>query len=277
MPPETQTHLLDALRATLPALPGFRSLSLFGSLAEGRADEYSDIDLMVTTDDLPEAKAHLLGLLEEVGPVEFCWAIDLRPDEWNPTIVFRDEGYHRKLDLGLADTSAQDRTIPAEQTVLLCDEPRTPPRSVRTSDAYVPENGTVGHFLLDKSIGCLRYVKARKRGQVMTCYRFAAAAVQWRLALLYARLTEKLDFRSKLSTEQCVELDRLLPAAEGTAVIADLDFSNLRAMDHVVRIAMEKMLDDGARLAAMVGESLPADVFGRISGFLAGELPCPHG
>gem|GEM_PF-3353575 len=41
-------------------------MSLFGSIAEGRADAWSDIDMIVTTDDLPAAKASVLGLLEEL-------------------------------------------------------------------------------------------------------------------------------------------------------------------------------------------------------------------
>lgn len=60
-------HLLKELTTILPSLPGFQTLSLFGSLAEGRADGYSDIDLIVTTDDLLGAKERLLGTLEEIG------------------------------------------------------------------------------------------------------------------------------------------------------------------------------------------------------------------
>lgn len=37
------TSLLNALKEISPELPSFRTLSLFGSLAEERADEYSDV------------------------------------------------------------------------------------------------------------------------------------------------------------------------------------------------------------------------------------------
>lgn len=266
------TSLLDALKETLPGLPGFRTLSIFGSLADGRADEYSDLDIIVTTDDLAGAKAHLFDTLEQIGPIEFCWVTNLSPDEWNPTIMFREESYYHKLDLGLVDVSTVNRTIPTEQTVLLCNQCRAPVQVTAKRDAYAPQHGSIGHFLLGQFLGCTRYLKARKRGQTMTCYRFASAAVDWSLALLYARLTEDPHFRSKLSTVTYLELDRLMPADRRATLVSDIDFSDMAAMDITLRTAMERMLDDGACLAKMIGESLPAEVFGNIMKFLVDEM-----
>lgn len=270
---ETQlVRLLDALKETLPGLPGFRSLSLFGSMAEGCADEHSDIDLIATTDDLPGAKTALLGLLEQIGPIEFCWVLHLRPDEWNPTIVFRDEGYYHKLDLGLTDARAVERTIPAEQTTLLIEGPGTATCAVRECQAYVPHEGSLGHFLLGQYIGCTRYLKARKRGQIMTCYRFAAAAVDWQLALVYARLTGDAGRRSKLSTDDYRKLDGLLSTDERAALLHGLDFSSLTAMDNTIQAAMSSMLKDALHLAATSGEEFPTEVFERMCAFVAEEL-----
>lgn len=270
---ERSASLFNALKEILPSLPGFRSLSLFGSQAEGRADEYSDLDVIVTTDDLPNAKTQLLGILEEqIGPVDFCWAINLRADEWNPIVVFRDEGYYQRLELGLTDTSAVNRTIPAEQTILLCEEPRNPVNVIKESDAYTPAEGSMGHFLLGQFIGCIRYLKARKRGETLTCYRFAAAAVAWSLSLQYARLIQNPHFRSKLSTDDFRKMDSLLSIEDRNALLSGFDFSKLIAMDCMVRITMDKMLEDGLFLAAMLGETLPTEVFERMSTFMAEEL-----
>ena len=269
---EQITNLLNALKGKLPELPGFRSLSLYGSLAEGRADRYSDIDVMVTTDNLPDAKEQLLGVLERIGSIEFSWQINLFPDEWNNTILFREESYYHKLDLGLVDISAEQRIIPSEQTVVLCDQHRPPGQVASKSTAYAPQHGSIGHFLLGHLIGCTRYLKARRRGQTMTCYRFAAAAVDWNLALAYARLTGKHCFRSKLSTENYLELDRRISADQRATLMSDIDFSTGLAMDHTLRTSMKRMLEDGAYLAVMEDEILPPDVFNGISTFLDEEL-----
>lgn len=259
------TSLLNALNETLPALPGFQSLSLFGSLAEGRADAYSDIDCIVTTDDLPNAKVQLFGLLEEIGPIDFCWAISLRPDEWNPTIAFHNQSYYHRLDIGLTDASDPDRTISTEQTKMQCNETQIP-------GAYIPEYGSMGHFLLGQFLGCLRYLKARKRGQFLTCYRFASAASQWHLTYKYALLTKNPEFCSKLSTGDYKKLDALLPISARDALLSAFDFSSPVSMDEMVLTMMRKMLEDGILLATMQAEAIPVDVFNRIIAFVAEEL-----
>lgn len=269
---EQITGLLNSLKELLPELPGFRSLSLYGSLAEGRADEYSDIDLIVMTDNVVDAKEQVLGVLERVGPIEFSWLMNLSSDEWNPTVVFLDQSYYHKLDLVLVGASAEHSVASSEQTVPLCDEPRVPVEVDGRSTAYAPEHGSMGHFLLGQMIGCTRYLKARRRGQTMTCYRFAAAAVDWHLALTYARLVGDPHFRSKLSTIEYRELDSLMPADHLSAIAASFDFSDGPAMDRTLLAAAERLLEDGSNLAAMTGESLPIDVFSRLTMFLTEEL-----
>ncbi len=267
-----QAALLDQLKLALPSLPGFRSLSLFGSIAEGRADAWSDIDMIVTTDDLPRAKSSVLGLLEEcIGPVEFCWAINLRPDEWNPMIVFREHGYYRRLELGLAATNAVNRTIPPEQTVLLIDTPgvATAPRQ---SGAYVPESGSIGHFLLSQYIGGIRYCKARHRAQPITCYRFAAAAADWCARALYDRLTGKPSLDRKLSTSEYIELDRLASPEHKSALLADVDFSNPSAMDRAIYALLCRITDHAQSLASSAGEQLPDAVIERFLHFVRDEV-----
>ncbi len=181
--------LLQRLTECLPGLPGFQTLSLFGSMAEGRADGYSDIDLIVTTDDLPAAKQHLLGVLQAIGAIEYCWVISLRPDEWNPTIIFTGEGYYHKLDIGLVAATAINRTIPVEQATPLVTRTGDLPHAMPCrSQTYMPPEGSVGHFLLGQFLGGIRYLKARKRGQPLTCYRFVSAVADRCLRAFYIHL-----------------------------------------------------------------------------------------
>lgn len=212
------------------------------------------------------------GVLERIGSVEFSWKINLYPDEWNHTILFHDQSYYHKLDLGLIDASVEHRIIPSEQTVLVCDQPRIFYQVPEKSAAFVPQYDSIGHFLLGQLIGCTRYLKTRRRGQVMTCYRFAAALIEWHLSLVYARLTGNHQFRTKLSTIEYLDLDRLMPIGHRNALVSNLNFSDESAMDRILLTAMERMLEEGARLAVMAGETLPEGVFNRLSTFLAEEL-----
>lgn len=271
--PDRVYSLLQCLFHLLPHLPGFRSLSLFGSLAEGRADAYSDIDLIVTTDDLPAAKEQLFRLLEEIGPVEFCWVISLRSGEWNPTIVFSSESYYHKLDIGLVAADMLDRTIPEEQTVLLVNEaPLQQMSGSKRSQAYYPAYGTVGHFLLGQYLGGLRYVKSRKRGRLTTCYRFAVAATDWCMRACYARLTGEYTLHAKLSTEEYARLDSLLTSDDSSALLDVLDFSSPATMDRAVVGVFTELQSHCEAIAGVLGEPFPVEVFSRMLGFIRCEL-----
>ena len=50
--PEGPERVARRVIATLAALPFVRNIALFGSLAEGRADCWSDVDLCVACDDV---------------------------------------------------------------------------------------------------------------------------------------------------------------------------------------------------------------------------------
>lgn len=266
--------LLQRLVGVLPSLPGFRTLSLFGSLAEGRADGYSDIDLIVTTDDLDAAREQLLGTLEEIGPVEFCWVLPLRPDEWNPMVAFATEGHYHRLELGLVASGAKDRTIPEEQTKLLVAEPAPGRDAVRrTTQAYVPANGSVGHYLLGDVLGGgIKYVTARKRGQPMVCYRYAVAAADRCLSAWYSEVTANDRLGARLSTDEYKRLHSLVTPAQSAAALAALDFSTPQAMDRAVRTILAQLTRHCEVIAKARGEALPAEVFARVLRFVDREL-----
>jgi len=254
-------------------LPGFRALSLFGSLAEGRADGYSDIDLIVTTDDLAAARESLLGLLETVSPLESCWVMSLRPDEWNPTIVFAEESYYHKLDLGLVAAGAANPTIPPEQTtVLITGAAHCAPIRPCQHQVYMPPRGSVGHFFLGECLGGTRYLKARKRGQLFTCYRFVSAAADWCLRALYAAVTKQYSWHAKLATGEYLALDRLDGAARGQEILGALNYATPAHMDNAFCAIMRQLYDLCREIARDRGEPFSAHTFRRMLLFLHREL-----
>jgi predicted nucleotidyltransferase len=272
-------HLLRRAAEVLPSLPGFRTLSLFGSLAEGRADGYSDIDAIVTTDDLDAAREQLLGVLEEVGPVEFCWVLPLRPDEWNPMIAFAAEGYYHRLELGLVASGARNRTIPEEQTTLLVAQPVPRRAAHQTTQAYIPAHGSVGHYLLGDVLGGgIKYVTARKRGQSVVCYRYAVAAADRCLSAWYSELTGSDRLGARLATEEYKRLHSLLTPAQSAAALAALDLSTPAAMDRAVRGILAQVTQHCEAIAKARGEALPTEALARMLRFvereLAGDATC---
>lgn len=267
-------HLLDRLTHTLPSIPGFETLSFFGSLADGTADGYSDLDLIVTTSDLSMARSQVLSILEEVDQVEFCWLFPPHRDEWNAIVVFADEGYYHRADLGLVSVDAKERTIAVEQTTLLAQAAGHRSGGLtRQSHAYAPPRRSVGHFLLAQFLGGgIRYAKARKRDQVTTCFRFVAVAAEWCLRAWYAELTGDHSLDRKLSTVEYQTLDPVLTTEQKALVFRELDASSPQAMDRAVKTTLNQLLVHGHSLTAAKGESLDESVFERMLSFLGHEL-----
>jgi len=63
-------NLLRRVSEALRDLPSACELHVFGSLANGTADAYSDIDLEITTRDAATSAAALDDVLSTVAPVE---------------------------------------------------------------------------------------------------------------------------------------------------------------------------------------------------------------
>lgn len=261
--------LSQRINTCLRGLPEFQELSYFGSTAEGRSDGYSDLDITVTTDDLSAARLRLLKELEATSPIESCWLISMRPGESNLTIIFAEEGYYHRLDLGLIESGTINP--PPEQTTLLMGDPsHIMPRG---SKAYMPPYGSVGHFLLGQFIGGVRYCKARKRGQALSCYRFVSAAADWCLRTLYVYLTgSKLSGQAKLSTEEYLTLDHIDTNGRGYGILATLDYSTPKKMDLSICRVLQQMYCFCKMIAAVQNEDLADDVFQRMLTFICDEL-----
>ena len=88
---------LTALRTFLTSIPAVRSLTLYGSLAEGREDEYSDIDISldVSGTDNGQFLLSLPEILAEKYPVLYTdFAPSLAPEKYILTAaVYPDEPF----------------------------------------------------------------------------------------------------------------------------------------------------------------------------------------
>jgi len=267
-PLSLQNALADALRD----LPGAVELRAFGSLAHGTHDRYSDIDLELLTADSDASRAARQAVIERVAPIWLEWRIHPSHSGWAATILFANLSPFRRLDLGITPvgSAASVDTLDA-QTVLWIQEPAAAiPESARTP-VYAPAVGTPEHAILEHLLSATRYVKARKRGQVLTAYRFASALAHAAFAMLEAGRTGDIGSLSRrTSTTGFLALDRNLPASERHDLLSLLDFSSPERMDAAVLGLLRYTLtrhdvlpganasppDTAARLLAFIEEAL---------------------
>ncbi|GAB3764763.1 nucleotidyltransferase family protein [Microlunatus parietis] len=100
-----RAELAEAVIARLAGVPGVVGVRPFGSLASGRADAYSDIDLVVELDgvsDLTFAQEIPDHLAPLGRPLITGWGLDRLPDTYVRTIYLADYPLFWHLDIGSA-------------------------------------------------------------------------------------------------------------------------------------------------------------------------------
>jgi predicted nucleotidyltransferase len=268
-------NLLQRISAALRDLPGASELHLFGSLADGTADAYSDIDLEVTTRDLAASASALADVLTTVAPIEVDWQLPTPEDEVVRTILFRGEAYYYKLDISLRafgqiHNGASD--VRKSRVRLWHVEPHAFSGQGKSNYVCAPRPGTPGHFVVGQLLGGVRYVKARKRGQDWTCWRFASAQVDWLATMLWGRSRNWSDPGKKLTTWEYIELDAAMRDDKGRMPLSAWDFSTPAAMDDGFCRLLERTIALAREKAENMGKSIPLDLAESLMRFIRVEL-----
>lgn len=271
--PDDPTHLQNALADALRALPGAFELRAFGSLTRGNGsyDAYSDIDLELLTTDVDATVAARHAVLAQVGPIWLEWRIHPSHSGWAATILFTEFSPYRHLDLGITPADLPDSVDSLDARTILWHQPaRTNAPLLPRTAPYAPEIGTPEHMMLEQLLSAVRYLKARKRGQILTAYRFAAALATASFAMLEAVRTGDIgQLWRKPSTMSFLAIDGQLPAAERRDVLSLLDFSTPERMDASVHGILRHNLEQYPSLPG--AGDFPPDIAARLMTFVDAE------
>jgi len=272
VPPDRPDSLRDQISEALRNIPGATALHAFGSLADGRADRFSDIDLELVTTDLDAAVNARHAIWAQVGPLDLEWRIHPGRSDFAATLQFRNASLYRKVDIGFTRHADDGAIVPEGPHELLWRQDPAPallPSTVPSS--YAPEVGTPAHFVAGQLLGITRYVKGRKRGQHLTAYRFASALATAVLSLRYARETgDHSHLGGALSTSTWLTMDETLGSDDRQAWLADLDYANPERMDRTVLRLMDRMVSLHDGIAN--DDPLPASLAHRYDRFVRDEL-----
>lgn len=239
----------DRVVSALDNVPGVTDVTVFGSCADGRCDQFSDLDIHATTIDIDVTLSKLYPALSRIDAIELEWPIADAPGDWAATIVFRHLSPLRKLDLSIGSN-------PMEKPGSDQQQPNTTPDSGSPtgmpSSAYRPMIGSVEHYMISQLLGTTRYVKARRRGHVLSCWRFASALVDAVIATGYSGIADEGWTLAGLTTLEYRDADHRLDPFQRSALIGELDFSDPGTMDRtVVRLVNRLIASYQARKSPM--------------------------
>jgi len=108
--PTRRSHLLSRILAALQAEAGVHSVALFGSLADKRADRWSDIDMIIACDNVEIRKWAAAWALREAIPVLFYQTFSLA-DQPSGRYWFVGESPFHKLDVSFVSLPEYQRTV----------------------------------------------------------------------------------------------------------------------------------------------------------------------
>lgn len=273
---------LDAVQSRVSAalrdLPGATDLYLFGSRARGTGDGYSDIDVEVFTADLAAAKKVWPGFLARVAHIEVAFPLvgalaGVQVDAAYMLLLRGESSYHT-VDVGLRDTVERDSFAAAmpEAVRLWHLEPGCGQADQPPGQTYTPAPGTAGHLLFDELISGVRYVKARKRGQPLTCWRYMRGRPQRWMQLVSDELNGWREPGQSLTTPDIKALDARLSHAQLAEFERHLDWSAPGKMDGCFRWFTQQTVELTLRWAAAGHEFVPQEPVDRLLGFMWGEL-----
>ena len=133
-------------------------------------------------------------------------------------------------------------------------------------------HSTVGHLVIDELIATVRYLKARKRGHDLTCWRFLRVKPDRLLHLIAERVQDWQPHPQPLTTWDYHALDNTIDAAERAQLIQQLNWSTPHTMDQSCSWLTRQIIQLAEQKALARHESLPVDIIERHLAFIRAEL-----
>lgn len=238
--------LAGEIATALRSVPGARALYAFGSIANGTHDEFSDLDLTLVTDDIDASLAQRHQALGHVRPVLLDWCIERTVSSWAGTILLSGVSPYQKVDLGIVTMEREREWSSRPDCVRLWGQASDPVPIAEGETpgppVCEPAVGSSAHFVVGHLLGVTRYLKARRRDQPFTSWRFAHALAEAALAAVYTSRIESPLLQRKLTTSEYVDLDRLLPADQSAMYFKHLCHADEHGMDASIRFFVSELL-----------------------------------
>jgi len=254
---EDLVRLSEKLKRALAAGPAVSHVEAFGSLSSGEADQWSDIDLRVSSEGPLAVFLARHELLRDVAVATTEWIPPPTPEGVWSTMLFHEESPYHKLDVCFAGPEGT---------------PAAPLPKPPVAPCCCPPEGSMGHFVLGQTLGILRYLKARRRGHGLSCWRFAAALVDWVSALEAERTMGRPLSEGKLNTWEYVALDRMASEADAQLILGALRLESPRNMDLAVAGLLELLVAQGEEVAETRGEDTLPNAVRDLTRFVREEL-----
>jgi len=160
-------------------------IHLFGREAEGCSDRYSDIDMVICSNDLARTKTKYPAVFDSISPVKATFCLEGTPHSYSEMIMLEDYSPYQKVDFTIGDEEKIDWPAMVSP-ILVVYENREQRRKSRTQLNEVRIKKDVGYKLNDILFSVPRFTKCLFRKD-LDMYRRWESITNVTLAMLYEK------------------------------------------------------------------------------------------
>jgi predicted nucleotidyltransferase len=155
-------------------------ICFFGREAEGQHDRYSDIDLVVFSNDLAGTYARYKEIFSSISPLRASFPLGGVPEGYSEMVLLQDYSPYQKVDFSIGDWGKQDWKF------LVVYESKEKARASQTRLKIKPIVRDAGYVLTDVLFSVARFTKCLFRRDI-DMYRRWMSITDVTLALLYEK------------------------------------------------------------------------------------------
>lgn len=247
-------------------------IHFFGREAEGCSDRYSDIDMVICSNDLTVTKMTYRDVLSSIAPVRATFCLGGSPHSYSEMVLLEGYSPYHKIDLTIGDNTMVDwPAAVCPISVVYRNQQRE--RVSRTVLEKVQIEHDVRYVLTDVLFSIARFTKCLFRRD-LDMYRRWASISNVTLVTLYEKHFgwEHESTRQKLGSSEIRQLYEDLTSSEIQRVYAicppsarlDLALSYQTSVDLLIDLSKEK--------ADYFGMALDDGLIGFIQEFMVSEM-----
>lgn len=80
------------------------SIYFFGKEVQNRSDEYSDIDMVICSNDLAKTQSKYREILNDISPIIGSYILNSKENDLSQMVMFKDFSPYQKIDLSITDS-----------------------------------------------------------------------------------------------------------------------------------------------------------------------------
>jgi predicted nucleotidyltransferase len=242
-------------------------ICIFGREAEGKHDFYSDVDVVVFSNDPARTYTKYRSLFSQICPIRATFPLSRTIEEYSEMILLHDYSPYQKVDFSIGDWGKKDWPL------ITVYESRDKPQKSATKLESQPIIRDVSYILTDVLFSVARFTKCLFRHDI-DMYRRWVSITEVTLALLYEKHSGwkfEMD-QARLGSSGMKRIQNDLSADEKEQVAGIYSPDGRLDLATSYPASIELLVDLSHQKADHFGIALDQELIAYIRGFMYAEI-----